>query len=85
MTSQTETTTPEASGEAGGQVGRVVVLPLAVARIIRNVFLPRNPNKLRGAHPDTVAAAKVCIAAIEEADWQHNLVISASDLLQEKR
>lgn len=57
----------------------VVVLPLAVARIIRSVFIPRNPNKLRGAHPDTVAAASACIAAIEDAERKHN-----DDLLQEK-
>jgi len=46
----------------------VVVLPLAVAKIIRNVFLPRNPNKLRGAHPDTVAAVKAYIAAVEDVE-----------------
>jgi len=50
------------------EVEPVVVLPLAVAKIIRNVFLPRNPNKLRGAHPDTVAAVKAYIAAVEDVE-----------------
>lgn len=43
----------------------VFVLPPTVARIVRNVFLPANPNKLRKAHPDTVAAAKHYIEALE--------------------
>lgn len=44
-----------------------VVLPLRTAEVVRNVFLPRNPNKLRGAHPDTIAAAKDYIARVNEA------------------
>jgi hypothetical protein len=41
-----------------------IVVPYEIAKIIRNVFLPQNPNKLRGAHPDTVAAAKYFIDAL---------------------
>lgn len=46
---------------------REVCIPLDVAQLIRKVFLPVNPNKMRGAHPDTLAAAKAFIAAVEKA------------------
>jgi len=78
MTNQTETPETKAPTEAGGQVERVVVLPLEVARIVRNVFLPRNPNKLRGAHPDTVSAAKAYIAAFEDIERQHCTPLSGA-------
>lgn len=42
-----------------------VTIDLATAIIVRNVFLPRNPNKLRGAHPDTVAAAHAFNSEVE--------------------
>ena len=44
-----------------------LALPFRTAEVVLNVFLPRNPNKLRGAHPDTVAAAKDFIARFESA------------------
>jgi hypothetical protein len=43
----------------------VVEIPVSVARLIRKVFLPLNPNKMRSAHPDTLAAVKAFIAAVE--------------------
>lgn len=45
-----------------------LVLPLPIARLIRDVFLPRNPRKMRGAHPDTLAAVNYYIAALEAAE-----------------
>lgn len=42
-----------------------VTIPLDVARLIRNAFLPVNPNKMRNAAPEVVAAAKAFIAAVE--------------------
>lgn len=35
-----------------------VAIPLEVASIIDRVFLPRNPNKMRGADPAVVDAVK---------------------------
>lgn len=46
----------------------VFVLPLPIARLIRNVFLPRNPRKMRGAHPDTLAAVNHYIEALEAVE-----------------
>lgn len=46
---------------------RFVTIPLSVAILIRNVFVPRNPNKMRKAHPDVVSAAKRFIRAVEES------------------
>lgn len=34
-------------------------------RIIRNVFIPRNPNKMRGADPKVVEAARAFIEWFE--------------------
>lgn len=53
------------SADEQSKVG--VVVPRDIAKLIRNVFLPTNPNKMRGAHPDTVAAAKAFIAVVESA------------------
>lgn len=44
-----------------------VIVPIETAIIIRKVFLPVNPNKMRGAHPSVVKAAKDFIAALEKA------------------
>lgn len=41
-----------------------VAIPADVALTIRNAFLPRNPNKMRGADPAVVSAAHQFIAAI---------------------
>lgn len=46
---------------------RYVTVPLSIAILIRKCFVPRNPNKMRGAHPDVVAAAKRFIRAVEES------------------
>lgn len=54
------------SKTAGSPKERAITLPVSVALLIRQVFLPRNPNKMRNAHPDVVAAVKRFIAAVEE-------------------
>jgi len=46
---------------------RVVTIPLETARLIRGAFLPVNPNKLRGAAPEVVQAAKDFISAVDRA------------------
>lgn len=35
----------------------MVTISLETAKLIDGAFLPRNPNKMRGAHPDVVQAA----------------------------
>ena len=50
-----------ATGDTHGMVG----IPVEVARLVRKVFLPANPNKLRKADANVVLAAKVFIAAVE--------------------
>lgn len=42
----------------------LVSVPRHVAEIVDKVFLPRNPNKLRGSDPVTVEAAHVFRAAV---------------------
>lgn len=44
-----------------------VTLPFETARLIRNVFLPRNPRKMRNAHPDVLAAVDLFIARLAQA------------------
>ena len=44
-----------------------VRIPLSVAITIDKVFCPRNPNKMRGAHPDVVKAAHVFKRTVAEA------------------
>lgn len=49
-------------------MSKTVTIPLDVAVMVRNVFLPLNPNKMRDAAPSVVAAAhafKVAVAAAE--------------------
>ena len=41
-----------------------VTIPATTALLIRQVFVPINPNKMRNAHPDVVAAAHQFIAAV---------------------
>lgn len=68
---------------ATSQSKRFITIPLSIAIVIRSVFLPANPNKMRKAHPDVVAAAKRFIAAVNEPlqfdnpaapnyDWQRH-------------
>lgn len=45
-----------------------VTLPIETARLIRAVFLPRNPRKMRNAHPDTIAAVNAYLAALSAAE-----------------
>lgn len=45
-----------------------VLLPIETARLIRAVFLPRNPRKMRNAHPDTIAAVNAYLAALSAAE-----------------
>jgi len=35
-----------------------IAVPLRLLQLIDRVFLPRNPNKMRGAHPDVPSAVK---------------------------
>lgn len=42
-----------------------VAIPIGVAKLIRKVFLPTNPNKCRTYHPDTLSAVRAFIAAVE--------------------
>lgn len=44
-----------------------VLVPLDLVRFVRKVWLPANPNKLRSAAPETVAAAKRFIAIADGA------------------
>lgn len=46
---------------------KVVEIPLDVATIVRNVFLPLNSNKMRGAHPETVRCAHEFKRLVAEA------------------
>lgn len=46
----------------------MVSVPLATARMVRQVCLPHNPNKCRGWHPEALAAVRNFIAAVEAAD-----------------
>lgn len=58
--------TPTAGKDGENKVrAGVVSIPIDVARLIRNVFLPHNPNKMRKATPEVVQAAKDFIAAVE--------------------
>jgi hypothetical protein len=50
-----------------------VTIPLEVARLIRQAFVPQNPNKMRKVRPDVVAAAKTFIAAVEQSNAQKTL------------
>jgi hypothetical protein len=52
---------------AQGEPTRVFVLPITVASLIDGAFLPTNPNRMRGAHPDVVAAAKIFKEALVAA------------------
>lgn len=45
--------------------GKFLSIPRDFAETIRNVFLPRNPRKMRGAHPDVLAAVYQFIDAVE--------------------
>lgn len=54
-----------ATGTALPKKEPTVGTTLETARLIRNVFLPSNPNKMRKAAPEVVAAAKAFIAAVE--------------------
>ncbi|NUB07111.1 hypothetical protein FW320_13115 [Azospirillum sp. Vi22] len=45
-----------------------ITIPLSVAKIIDAAFLPGNPNKMRGAHPDVVQAAKDFKRAVNIAE-----------------
>ena len=44
-----------------------VILDLRTAELIRNVFLPKNPRKMRGAHVDVLAAVDAYLAALAVA------------------
>lgn len=50
-----------------GEQRPTVNVPARVALLIRHVFVPRNPNKLRNAMPEVVQAAKDFIALVEGA------------------
>ena len=45
-------------------------LDLTTAMLVRRAFLPLNPNKMRGADPGVVQAAKDFIAVVESAERQ---------------
>ncbi len=44
---------------------QMVSVPLEHARLIRKVFLPRNPNRARTYAPETTAAVRAFISAVE--------------------
>ena len=46
-----------------------VTIPLDVAVLVRNAFLPANPNKMRTASTETVDAAKAFISAVRDAQY----------------
>lgn len=50
---------------AGGSLA--VAVDLRTAQLIRRVFLPHNPNKMRNCDPEVRAAAKTFISAFEAA------------------
>ena len=43
-------------------------LDLDTARLIRTVFLPRNPRKMRGTHPDVLRAVDAYLEALSVAE-----------------
>jgi hypothetical protein len=49
------------------QAAGMVCVPLRTAELIERVFVPRNPNKMRGADPDVVKAAHEFKAAVRKA------------------
>lgn len=55
------------TGEPAPRPPRTITIDLDDAIIVRNVFLPRNPNKMRGADPLVVAAAKKFIREVNAA------------------
>ena len=50
------------SGMAAVPEGHIAI-PRDVAALVRRVFLPANPNNMRNAAPETIAATKAFIAA----------------------
>lgn len=52
------------------QAKESVSIPLEVAIMVRNVFLPLNPNKMRGAAPGVVDAAHAFKSAVLRAERQ---------------
>lgn len=54
-------------GDVKPEPAGMVCIPLDLAQFVRKVWLPANPNKLRSAAPETIAAAKAFIAAVENA------------------
>lgn len=44
-----------------------IEIDFETADLVRKVFLPSNPNKMRNAAPEVVKAAKDFIAAVERA------------------
>jgi hypothetical protein len=54
--------------EAAVSTSVEVRLPLETARIIRAVFLPHNPNKMRKPDPEVLAAVTIFIEALRYAE-----------------
>lgn len=45
------------SSPSRNELAETVTMPAELARLIDKVFLPKNPNKMRGAAPEVIQAA----------------------------
>jgi hypothetical protein len=54
-------------------------ISLEDARIIRSVFLPQNPRKMKSPHPDTLAAVCHFITALNEFASETMALTQSSD------
>jgi hypothetical protein len=59
------THTPDPSGDEAPQA--TISVPVDLARTINAVFLPMNPNKMRSAAPEVVAAVREFKRLLREA------------------
>lgn len=49
---------------------KMITISLETADLIRRVYLPRNPNQMRAAAPETKKAVREFIAAIQAAQGE---------------
>lgn len=52
-------------------MSKTVTIPLDVAVMVRDVFLPLNPNKMRGAATGVREAAHAFKMAVAQAQFEH--------------
>lgn len=60
-------------------MSKTVTIPLDVAVMVRDVFLPLNPNKMRGTAPGVKEAAHAFKAAVAAAELAHTQGVQHGD------